>query len=375
VTAAVSALLVVMMTFASYNKRSIIIGLGGLVMVFAVMIVISAAGGNNLFADNEDNPFLRIADNEDNPFLRFFLLILTAVVIFAASRFRIGTVLLIPAGVITLCMIEFMYETRHIVCLLIFMIAGVMTIAAGSLLAGKLLVPKKESWRKVAVLSLVQTVLQYYFFFMALANTSGVRGSIIVAAGNFFTILFAAYIFRFEKMTLRKMLGCLVGFAGILTILGGGKALAEGGQMTLAGEGAMLASDFFYAASGCLIKVFSRDENPVTLSGYQFFTGGMILAVIGLFMGGRLDFRGMNCVLNLLYLGFISAGAYTMWGVLLKYNPVSRVSILGFVNPVMGVLLSALFLGEGREAFSLTAILALLLVSAGIVIVNTAEKK
>ena len=121
--------------------------------------------------------------------------------------------------------------------------------------------------------------------------------------------------------------------------------------------------------------LFSRDENPVTLSGYQFFTGGMILAVIGLLMGGSLDFSGMNCVLNLLYLGFISAGAYTMWGVLLKYNPVSRVSILGFVNPVMGVLLSALFLGEGREAFSLTAILALFLVSAGIVIVNTAQEK
>ena len=42
---------------------------------------------------------------------------------------------------------------------------------------------------------------------------------------------------------------------------------------------------------------------------------------------------------------------------------------------VMGVLLSALFLGEGREAFSLTGILALLLVSAGVVIVNTAEKE
>jgi drug/metabolite transporter (DMT)-like permease len=40
----------------------------------------------------------------------------------------------------------------------------------------------------------------------------------------------------------------------------------------------------------------------------------------------------------------------------------------------MGVLLSALFLGEGREAFSLTGLLALLLVSAGIVIVNTSEK-
>ena len=256
-----------------------------------------------------------------------------------------------------------------------FMIAGVMTIAAGSVLAGKLLVPKRGSWKKVAVLSLVQTVAQYYFFFMALANASGVRSSIIVAAGNFFTILFAAYIFRFEKMTFRKLLGCLVGFAGILTILGGGKALMEGGRVTLAGEGAMLASDFFYAATGCLIKIFSRDENPVTLNGYQFFIGGVILAGIGLFMGGGLDFSSMYCVLNLLYLGFISAGAYTLWGVLLKYNPVSRVSILGFVNPVMGVLLSALFLGEGREAFSLTGILALLLVSAGVVIVNTAEKE
>ena len=113
----------------------------------------------------------------------------------------------------------------------------------------------------------------------------------------------------------------------------------------------------------------------MTLNGYQFFIGGVILAGIGLFMGGGLNFSSMNCVLNLLYLGFISAGAYTLWGVLLKYNPVSRVSILGFVNPVMGVLLSALFLGEGREAFSLTGILALLLVSAGVVIVNTAEKK
>ena len=55
---------------------------------------------------------------------------------------------------------------------------------------------------------------------------------------------------------------------------------------------------------------------------------------------------------------------------LLYARLVSRVSILGFINPVMGVLLSALFLNEGREAFSMKGILALLLVSAGIIIVN-----
>lgn len=66
----------------------------------------------------------------------------------------------------------------------------------------------------------------------------------------------------------------------------------------------------------------------------------------------------------------ISAGAYTVWGILLKHNPVSRVSILGFMNPVLSVLLSAVFLGENREAFSLTGLLALVLVSLGIVAVN-----
>lgn len=257
-----------------------------------------------------------------------------------------------------------------------FMIAGVMTIVFGSLLSRRMLIPKAESWGKIGILALVQTVGQYYFFFMALANTSGVRGSIINASGNFIAILFAVYLFRFEKMTPRKLIGCIVGFAGIILIMGGPGALTDGGAITLSGEGAMLAADIFYGISGCLIKVFSRDENPVTLSGYQFAIGGAVLFGIGSLMGGQLHFYTQGCVWNLLYLGFISAGAYTLWGVLLKYNPVSRVSILGFMNPVMGVLLSALFLeGEGSEAFSLTGLFALLLVCAGIVIVNTASRR
>ena len=256
------------------------------------------------------------------------------------------------------------------------MIAGVMTIVFGSLLSRRMLIPKAESWGEIGILALAQTVGQYYFFFMALANTSGVRGSIINASGNFIAILFAVYLFRFEKMTPRKLIGCIVGFAGIILIMGGPGALTDGGAITLSGEGAMLAADIFYGISGCLIKVFSRDENPVTLSGYQFAIGGAVLFGIGSLMGGQLHFYTQGCVWNLLYLGFISAGAYTLWGVLLKYNPVSRVSILGFMNPVMGVLLSALFLeGEGSEAFSLTGLFALLLVCAGIVIVNTASRR
>ncbi len=255
-----------------------------------------------------------------------------------------------------------------------FVLAGVMTIFFGSLISRRFLHPGRESLKMVGILALFQTVGQYYFFFMALAHTTGVRGSIINSAGNFITILFAVYLFHLEKMTIRKLIGCLVGFAGIITILGGGAALMDGGALTLAGEGAMIAADVFYALSGCCIKIFSKKENPVVLSGYQFFLGGSLLCLIGLLLGGRLVFYSTSCVWNLLYMGFISAGAYTLWGILLQNNPVSRVSILGFMNPVMGVLLSAFFLGENKEAFSISGLIALFLVSIGIVIVNTEKK-
>ena len=69
-----------------------------------------------------------------------------------------------------------------------FAIAGLMVLAAGSAAAGRPLVPKRTSWRYVAALALCQTIIQYIFFYMGLAHTSGVRGSIVNAAGTFFSI-------------------------------------------------------------------------------------------------------------------------------------------------------------------------------------------
>ncbi len=92
-----------------------------------------------------------------------------------------------------------------------FIIAGLMVVIFGSLIKRKVLLPHRTSVKPILLLSIFQTVGQYYFFFMSLAHTTGVRGSIINASGNFLTILFAVYIFRMEKMTLKKLSGCIVG--------------------------------------------------------------------------------------------------------------------------------------------------------------------
>lgn len=255
-----------------------------------------------------------------------------------------------------------------------FTLAGALVVLFGSALQKRWLCPGKTAWGKVLRLSLLQTVLQYIFFYIGLAHTSGVKGSIIVGTNSLLSILVASLIFRQENLSGRKLLGCLVGLGGVtLANLSGSIGL----DMVWNGEGFVFLSVVSYAFSSVLMKVYSVEEDPVTLSGWQFMVGGLLLAVLGLLMGGRIHLESARDAGQLwiaagvlLYLAFLSAAAYTVWGILLKYNPVSRVAIYGFSNPVIGVFLSALLLGEGGQAFTLKNLAALALVCLGVMIVN-----
>lgn len=148
---------------------------------------------------------------------------------------------------------------------------------------------------------------------------------------------------------------------------------APGGGLDLSmqwnGEGFVLLSALAYACSSVMVKGYARRESPVTLSGYQFVWGGLVLIALGLLGGGRVHPSSPAALALLGYLGLLSAVAYSLWAVLLQYNPVSRVTIYGFMNPVCGVILSALLLGE-QGVFGAPAAAALVLVCAGIWLVN-----
>ena len=162
------------------------------------------------------------------------------------------------------------------------------------------------------------------------------------------------------------MLGCIVGFAGVVLINLSGSNVDM--SFNLTGDGFIFISAIAYALSSVLIKKYSAKSDPVMLSGYQFTAGGLVMIV----MGGRIHTASMPAMILLIYMALISAVAYTLWGILLKYNPVSKVSIFGFTNPVFGVILSAIILREGN-VFGMKDLIALVLVSIGILIVNWAK--
>lgn len=248
-----------------------------------------------------------------------------------------------------------------------FTLAGILAVILGSVIQHRVIVPKKGEWKDVLWLSLFQTILQYFFFYVGLAHTTGVKASIIEGVNVFVAIFVSACIFHLEKVTLRKILGSIVGFAGVVLV----NLTGQEGEWSLSflGDGFIFISTVAYACSSVILKKLSVREDPVMLSGYQFIAGGVIMTVGGLLFGGSLTVWTLPGVLVLLYLAFVSAVAYSLWGILLKHNPVSMVAVFGFMNPVFGVILSAILLSEA-SSLGIGCVAALALVCTGIFIVN-----
>lgn len=254
-----------------------------------------------------------------------------------------------------------------------FTLAGVLVILFGSLISKKILVPRRENISRVCILSVFQTILQYTFFYIGLAHTTGTKGAVINSTSTFFAVAVSCLVLKQERLNVQKVIGCIIGFAGTVIINLSGSSIE--GSMSFLGEGLILLSSISYAVSSALIKRFSQRENTVALSGYQFVLGGAVMIAFGLISGGRLGSIELKGIVLLFYMAFLSAAAYTLWGILLKYNDVSKVAVFGFMTPVFGCVFSALFLREGLTENGIKTIIALVLVCMGIIVVNIKDKR
>lgn len=247
-----------------------------------------------------------------------------------------------------------------------FFLAGIFTFVIGSVMERKLLTVKRTSVKYVAAQGVLQTALQYFFFYVGLANTTGAKGSVINASNAFISIIAAAVLIRTEKITWKKAVGCAIGFAGVIVINLSPGAWGDG--FHLLGEGMIFMSALCYGISSVTLKMISDRESPVTITAYQLLIGGAILVISGMVSGGSVTGFTWKSSLLLGYMALLSTVAFSIWSLLLKYNSVGKVTIYGFSIPVFGVALSALFLGE--NILSWQTVIALIMVSVGIIIVN-----
>ncbi|XYQ53164.1 DMT family transporter [Pectobacterium carotovorum] len=223
---------------------------------------------------------------------------------------------------------------------------------------------------QLTTLGIFQTSLQYVFFYIGLAYTTGVKGSIMNATSTFFSVLLAHYLYQNDKLNINKLIGCILGFAGVMVVNINSNGMNIG--FTLLGDGFVVIAAFILSASTIYGKRISQTMDPTVMTGYQLAIGGIILTISGYCTGGTLIIPDWKAVLMLGYLILLSSVAFSLWSQLLKYNRVGMVAPFNFLIPVSGTLLSALFLNESILEWKY--FFALVLVCSGIWLVNRIVK-
>ena len=247
-----------------------------------------------------------------------------------------------------------------------FAIAGGLLLLMARLTQRSISGLSATQWRQITTLGLTQTSLQYIFFYVGLAYTTGVKGSIMNATGTFFSVLLAHFIYHNDRLSLNKVIGCLVGFAGVMVVNFNRDLLDF--DFSLLGEGFVVLAAFILSAASIYGKKVSQSMDSVVLTGYQLGIGGVALMLGGTLTGGTLAGFTLASSALLLYLAVLSSVAFALWTILLKYNRVGMVTIFNFLIPIFGAILSAMFLGE--TILEWKNLLALALVCFGIWLVN-----
>ncbi len=246
-----------------------------------------------------------------------------------------------------------------------FMLAGVAIFIVLAALGQPIRLRCGREYVTMLFLGLMQTTLMYALFYVGISHTSGIKASIITGVGSFFLAFFSHFWMKDDRMSLAKIAGLVLGFSGIVIIN------LQRGRLDWAfqflGEGLLILTSLLSALGTLVVKQAAATIHPVLMTAYQLFFGALGLFVIarGLAPPDMVRFSTIGSIGLLIYLSFISAAAFSLWYVLIKYNQLSNMAVYRFLIPVCSTFLAAYMLGEPLTA---NALIALVLVAAGMVL-------
>ncbi len=245
-----------------------------------------------------------------------------------------------------------------------FAIAGLIVLSVARSSGRSFQTSRRIDWRFILAFALMNTTLHYFFFYVGMSHSEGSRAAILNSLSTFLVVLLACACFKSDKLTSRKILGCTVGFCGILALNLGG---AESGQFTWLGDGMIILNAICGACANLMTRGLSRRIDIFVGTGYSLSIGGLLLIISGLVFGGTLPQINMLGIICLILLIAISALGFALYNKLLSCNPVGKVAIYNSLIPIVGTVTSCLCLGE---TFHLKYALAGGLAALGIYIIN-----
>src|SRR5437016_2287577 len=172
-------------------------------------------------------------------------------------------------------------------------------------------------------------------------------------------------------------LGLAGGFCGVGILLGPALRFSTpSGSHPAIGMSILLISSFIWSAGSLYSRVVKHAASPFLAAAQQMFCGGLLLMLVGLLVGERKHFHPANIsTLSLgafIYLVLIGAiVGYTAYFWLLRHCDPAKVATYAYVNPIVAVLLGALF---AHETVTLRTLVAAALIIGSVALIITVQQ-
>lgn len=245
-----------------------------------------------------------------------------------------------------------------------FFMAGILTFIYFLIFNKEKVEREKINFKFIFLLAMIQTCLQYMFYYIGLSNTLGSLAAVIQASNAFIIVIISVILIEDEKLTARKIAALIIGSIGILII-----NLKDAGSFhfNITGEGFIFVATTFNALASVLIRKYGRNQNPFILTGTQFLIGATPLIIIGAITHTSPVNFSLKFFLMLCYGAFISATGFTIWTLVLQAHSSSEFGIYKLFVPIFGTILSVLVLGEELTIY---IVLGLIFVLIGALVLN-----
>lgn len=203
-----------------------------------------------------------------------------------------------------------------------------------------------KDWFPLLLLGLTNVAIPFFLISWGEQSIDSAVASVLDATVPLFTILIAHYLLHDDKITLPKMLGLLIGFAGVVVLMS--KDLSNASTGSLLGQAAVILASAFYAGSSVYIRITTQDTPGIIRSAGPLISATAVMWLATILFESPVEIPRLGITwVALLWLGVFGSGlAFVMAYYLIHEIGPTRTTMVTYLFPLGGVILGVTFLNE-----------------------------
>ena len=241
------------------------------------------------------------------------------------------------------------------------LLAGVVTTAVWQWRGGLLFEGEERAgWSLLIAISAMSTAVPFMLLSWGQQFVTAGFAGVSMAAVALMVLPLAHFLVVGERMTLRKSIGFVIGFAGVVVLIGPEALRSSGVAGEIPGRIACLGAATCYAVSSVLMRRLPPVD-PIGLSALMLWIGAFLVTVGALWREGVPGIPAGSIIAVIVTLGLVqTAAANILRIVVIRSAGPTFMSLTNYMVPIWSVILGVVFLNEPLETTLFTAMALIL---------------